>query len=108
MFTASTAKDDFELADLPPLLARSKWTVYLDNVAAQDTRGQYCVRKWVGALTAHESVVVNVRPDGYVGSIKKFNVTSKDAASKAAQWLDEYYSGFLQVSKDCERFEPHP
>lgn len=100
LFTAPTAKNNFELAALPPLLAKSKWTVYLDNIAAQDTRGQHCVQKWIGSLAANSIALVNVRPDGYVGSMKRFDITGKQAASEAAQWLDDYYSGFLQVTKD--------
>lgn len=74
--------------------------MYLDNIAAHDTRGQQCVRKWVGSLATDEVVFMNIRPDGYVGSIKKFDVTDKDAAFKAVRFLDNYYSGFLQVTKD--------
>lgn len=85
------------MAALPPLLAKSKWTVYLDNVAELDSRGQSCVHKWIGSLATSELALVNVRPDGYVGSMKKFDIMDKDGASNAAQWLADYYSGFLQV-----------
>ncbi|KAJ4390984.1 hypothetical protein N0V93_004583 [Gnomoniopsis smithogilvyi] len=96
----STAKCDFELASLPPLLSTSKWTVYLDNIAAHDTRGQHCAQKWMGSMATEEVVLLNVRPDGYIGSVKKFDIIDEGAASKAAEWLDEYYDGFLQVTKD--------
>ncbi|PSR82632.1 FAD binding domain-domain-containing protein [Coniella lustricola] len=94
----STDKSEFELASLPRLLSQSRWTVYLDNVPSLDTRGQTCTEKWVGVLDEKQVAIVNVRPDGYVGSIMKFNTAEETAGQTAAQHLDEYYGGFLQAS----------
>lgn len=95
---APTDKSNFELGSLPPLLSRSKWTVYLDNVPHLDTRGQQCTKKWLGGLETDEVALVSVRPDGYVGSIVKFNTMEEDAGLKAAQCLDDYYGGFLEAT----------
>lgn len=54
----------------------------------------------MGSLATEEVALLNIRPDGYVGSMKKFDITDMSAASKAAQWLDNYYDGFLQVTED--------
>lgn len=50
-------------------------------------------------MLTDEVVILNVRPDGYVGSVKKFNIIDGGAALEAVQWLDTYYSGFLQVTE---------
>ncbi|CAK7219071.1 hypothetical protein SCUCBS95973_003700 [Sporothrix curviconia] len=92
----STDKSAFEIAQLPPLLASSPWTVYLDDVAALDTQGRHCIDKWLGGLGSAEAAVINVRPDGYVGSVGRFAATAQ-AGVAAAQWMDAYYGGFLQV-----------
>lgn len=42
--------------------------------------------------------IVNVRPDGYVGSVSKFSIAGDDAGLEAARSLDDYYGGFLQTS----------
>ncbi|CAK7215372.1 hypothetical protein SBRCBS47491_002462 [Sporothrix bragantina] len=92
----STDKNEFEIAQLPPILANSPWTVYLDDVAALDTQGRHCIDKWLGGLESTDAAIVNVRPDGYVGSVKRFASTAQ-AGVEAAQWMDAYYGGFLQV-----------
>ncbi|CAK7565213.1 MAG: hypothetical protein SEPTF4163_003124 [Sporothrix epigloea] len=92
----SADKNTFEIAQLPPILASSPWTVYLDDVAALDTQGRSCMDKWLGGLASDEVAIVNVRPDGYVGSVNRFASTA-EAGVEAAQWMDAYYSGFLQV-----------
>lgn len=97
---ASTDKSAFELASLPPLLSQSKWTVYLDNVPHLDTQEKTCTDKWLGGLEPEEVALVNVRPDGYIGSIMRFNTGDGNAGQKAAQCLDDYYGGFLQVTRD--------
>lgn len=108
---ASSNKNTFELASLPPLLRQSKWTVYLDNVPHLDTLGQKCTDKWLGAgfgAEADEVAVVNVRPDGYVGAIMRYQYSPDDhcdssassgeeAGAHAARALDAYYGGFLEV-----------
>ncbi|KAL1303757.1 hypothetical protein AAFC00_007099 [Neodothiora populina] len=90
----STPKAEFELKDLPGPLQASQWTVYLDDVAKQDTRGQACLEKWAPQLQKDQVGVLSVRPDGYVGAAAYWPVTDPSAAS---QWLDEYYGGFLKV-----------
>ncbi|KAF2767127.1 hypothetical protein EJ03DRAFT_329412 [Teratosphaeria nubilosa] len=89
----AAAKDTFEIADLPPLLQASRWTVYLDDIPESDTRRQTCLDKWLGGLMDREVAIVNVRPDGYVGSVGLWDVGE---AAPASSWLDDYYSAFLQ------------
>lgn len=93
----STEKSNFEIASLPPLLSKSKWTVYVDNVAHLDTKGRTCTEKWLGELGPEQVAIINVRPDGYVGSIMRFSITGENTGHVAAQCLDDYYGGFLQV-----------
>ncbi|EME81722.1 uncharacterized protein MYCFIDRAFT_32111 [Pseudocercospora fijiensis CIRAD86] len=94
----ATAKADFELADLPPLLDRSKWTVYLDDIPEKSTNGKSCLEKWIGGMASTEAAVVNVRPDGYVGSVQRFDVSAgAEVGLTVSAWLSEYYSGFLVV-----------
>jgi hypothetical protein len=97
-YIATTEKGKFELASLPPLLSRSKWTVYLDSVPHLDTQSQSCTGKWLGEIGSEQVAIVNVRPDGYVGSVTKFSITGEDAGLEAARSLDDYYGGFLQTS----------
>lgn len=73
--------------------------MYLDNVPQLDTQGRKCTDKWLGGLGEEEVAVVNVRPDGYVGSIMKFSTLEQGAGQTAAQSLDSYYGGFLEVSQ---------
>ncbi|KAK5633247.1 hypothetical protein RRF57_008961 [Xylaria bambusicola] len=94
----STPKEDFELASLPTLFSMSQWTVYLDDVPHLDTKGLRCISKWLGRLEYGEVAIVNVRPDGYVGSIKKWDVSREAVGKEAARWLDKYYNSFLHVS----------
>ncbi|KAL2184169.1 hypothetical protein L209DRAFT_766744 [Thermothelomyces heterothallicus CBS 203.75] len=90
-------KADIEITDLPPLLQDSRWTFYLDNVPELDTRGSLCTNKWLGSLGPGEVAIVNVRPDGYVGSIGRWDSSIDESGEEAAQWMDDYYSRFLQV-----------
>lgn len=90
-------KTEIELSDLPVLLQDSRWTFYLDDIPDQDTRGSLCTNKWLGSLGPGEVAIVNVRPDGYVGSIGRWDSSVDDSGVEAAQWLDEYYSGFMQI-----------
>ncbi|KAI5861558.1 FAD binding domain-containing protein [Durotheca rogersii] len=89
-----------EIQDLPPLFARSAWTFYLDNVPYLDTRRQTCTSKWVGTLQKDEVAVVILRPDGYVGSISRWDSLGVSAGTTAADWLNSYYDGFLKVPED--------
>lgn len=97
MFTyalvTGTSKSSFEIAHLPSILSRSPWTIYLDDASAP---GSTCTEKWVGKLDGNQVGVVNVRPDGYVGSARVWDTGSVDAGN-AGKWLEEYYAGFLQV-----------
>lgn len=95
--TASTNKSNLELASLPTLLNKSRWTVYLDNAAHLDTQGRKCTEKWLGEVGPGQMAIVNVRPDGYVGSIKRFSTAGDSTGQAAADFLDSYYGGFLQV-----------
>ncbi|KAL1892616.1 hypothetical protein Sste5346_006901 [Sporothrix stenoceras] len=92
----STDKSSFEIAHLPPILASSPWTIYLDDAASLDTQGRSCIDKWLGGLSSSEAAIINVRPDGYVGSVRRVESTAA-AGVEAAQWMDEYYGGFLQA-----------
>lgn len=94
---ATMPKGEFELHDLPPLLQASRWTCYLDNIPELDTRNLTCTKKWLGDLGPGEVAIVNVRPDGYVGSIGRWDTSIDDAGEDAAEWLASYYARFLQV-----------
>ncbi|RDW61538.1 FAD protein [Coleophoma crateriformis] len=83
----TAAKDDVEIADLPSLWKDSRWTFYLDDVMG-------CTKKWIGDVKEGEVVILNVRPDGYVGSLKAFE---HQDAEGACAWLDGYYGGFLKA-----------
>lgn len=90
----STPKNDFEVADLPSAFRASRWTIYLDNIPHHDTRKQTCIDKWVGSSGKGRIAVMNVRPDGYVGSVSTW---AADDGMAAAQWLDDYYDAFLET-----------
>ncbi|KAL6703059.1 hypothetical protein ACN47E_010266 [Coniothyrium glycines] len=85
-----------ELRDLPPVLRDSAWTFYLDDVPAKDTRLQTVMDKWLDGLAQGEVVVLNVRPDGYVGALRRFAASSKEDGEAAVQWMDGYYEQFLK------------
>ncbi|KAK0731738.1 FAD binding domain-containing protein [Lasiosphaeris hirsuta] len=90
-------KSDIEVTDLPALLQDSRWTFYLDDIPEQDTRHLLCTNKWLGNLGPGEVAIVNVRPDGYVGSIGRWDSSVDDSGEEAAKWLDTYYDRFMQV-----------
>ncbi len=100
VFTYALVTDEdrknVEIRDLPQLLRDSAWTFYLDDIPAKDTRGQKCIDKWLGGLDEREVVVLNVRPDGYVGTVKRFEVGTKENGERAVRWMDEYYERFLK------------
>jgi phenol 2-monooxygenase (NADPH) len=87
---------DFELESFPQVMRDSKWTIYRDDIPDQDTRKQKCIDKWLGGLDRDEIVVLNVRPDGYVGSVRRFPNGSKEQGSEAVRWMDTYYEGFMR------------
>lgn len=83
-------KEEVEIADLPAMLRDSRWTFYLDDVPGEK---QSCTDKWLGGVGEGQVVVVNVRPDGYVGSIGRWG---NSEAVQACEYLDAYYGGFLK------------
>jgi phenol 2-monooxygenase (NADPH) len=83
-------KEEVEIAHLPAMLQDSRWTFYLDDVTGKK---QACSEKWLGGVSEGQVVVVNVRPDGYVGSIGRW---ANSQAGLACQWLDDYYGGFFR------------
>lgn len=97
LFTFATVtemkKSAFEISDLPPLLQKSRWTLYLDDLKDQKS-GKSCTEKWVGGIMKEEVVIVNVRPDGYVGSVKRFG---NEEGSDACEWLDAYFGAILST-----------
>ncbi|KAL8370620.1 hypothetical protein RB595_000815 [Gaeumannomyces hyphopodioides] len=90
-------KTDIEISDLPLLLQDSRWTFYLDNIPEQDTRGSLCTNKWLGSLGPGEVAILNVRPDGYVGSVGRWDSSVDDSGEDAARWMDKYYDRFMKV-----------
>ena len=97
VYTASTDKNEFELAQLPEIFSKSRWSVYLDDISYLDRRGVSCTQKWLGFLENGETAVVVVRPDGYVGAIRRFKNTGGEHGKPAADWLDSYFQGFLKA-----------
>lgn len=89
-------RNQLEISDLPPVLRESAWTLYLDDLPGQDTRKQKCMDKWLDSLDEQEVVVLNVRPDGYVGTVRRFADGSRASGQAAVQWMDEYYERFLR------------
>lgn len=53
------------------------------------------MEKWLGASDPNTATILNVRPDGYVASVRQWEVPDADHAGEAAQWLETYYGGFL-------------
>jgi hypothetical protein len=90
-------KDTVEIADLPTLLQKSRWTFYLDDIP--DTIGNLhsATQVWLGGLEESEAAVIVVRPDGYVGAISRWDFRGQTAGQQAGFWLDEYFSGFLEA-----------
>ena len=89
-------RNDFELSDLPSLLRSSAFTIYLDDIPERDTRKQTCTDKWLDGLDDSEVVVLNVRPDGYVGTLRRFADGSRETGQVAVQWMDEYFERFMK------------
>jgi hypothetical protein len=85
-----------EIRDLPPVLRESAFSFYLDDVPHKDTRGQTVMDKWLDGLDEEEVVVLNVRPDGYVGSLRRFASGTKENGVTAVRWMDDYYEGFMK------------
>ncbi|KAF5641663.1 phenol 2-monooxygenase [Fusarium sp. NRRL 52700] len=90
-------KNEFELSDLPPTFSKSRWTVYLDDVAHLDTKRISCTEKWLGSVDSGEVSILVVRPDGYVGAIQRIKNAGVEEGAAAASWLNSYFGGFLHI-----------
>lgn len=86
-----TPKPQVEIADLPPLLQASRWTFYTDDLTSPS-----CTETYLGPLSVGQVAIVNVRPDGYVGSLNIWDNAAAGAGEEAAKWVEAYYSGFLK------------
>ena len=91
-------RNDIEISQLPRMLQDSRWSFYLDDVPHMDTRGQTVMEKWLDGIDENEIVIANVRPDGYVGTVKRFADGGFESGLNAVNWLDDYYSHFLRDS----------
>lgn len=104
-------KEKFEIADLPTSLQESRWTIYVDDIRKDEEVEESCTNKWVGDIDKDEMIVLNVRPDGYVGSLKMFHQTideSEDAGDEVVKWLEKYYSKFLKGSWRSDLWSESP
>jgi phenol 2-monooxygenase len=90
-------KDSVEIADLPPLLQKSRWAFYLDDIPDATGASHSTTQAWLGGLGHSEVAVILVRPDGYVGGISRWDYSAQAAGTQAAVWLDEYFGGFLEA-----------
>jgi hypothetical protein len=90
-------KDTVEIADLPVLLQKSRWTFYLDDIPDASGNAHSATQVWLGRLEEPEAAVIVVRPDGYVGAISRWDFGGHTAGQQAGIWLDEYFSGFLEA-----------
>ncbi|KAH7239526.1 FAD binding domain-containing protein [Fusarium tricinctum] len=93
----ATEKSKFELSQLPPTFFKSRWTVYLDHASHLDTRRISATEKWLGSVDQEEVAIIVVRPDGYVGTIKRSKNAGSAEGKAAVDWLDSYLGGFLQA-----------
>ncbi|KAH8732677.1 FAD binding domain-containing protein [Phaeosphaeriaceae sp. PMI808] len=89
-------RKNIEISDLPSILRESAWTFYLDDIPEKDTRKQKCMDKWLDGLNENEIVILNVRPDGYVGTVRRFANGSRENIQIAIEWMDHYYEQFMR------------
>ncbi|KAF2009889.1 FAD monooxygenase-like protein [Aaosphaeria arxii CBS 175.79] len=89
-------RQDIEIEDLPLVMRDSRWTIYLDDVPHLDTRKQTCMDKWFGGIAENEVAVVNVRPDGYVGTLGRWRDGTRESGLEAVRWMDQYYEKFMR------------
>ena len=54
--------------------------------------------KWLDGLSNQEVVIVNVRPDGYVGTVRRWTDGSYESGLSAISWMDDYFSQFMKDS----------
>ena len=90
-------KDAVEIADLPALLQKSRWTFYLDDISDTIGNPHSATQAWLGELGESEAAIMIVRPDGYVGTISRWDFRAQVAGQQAGVWLDEYFEGFLEA-----------
>ncbi|KAF1982853.1 hypothetical protein K402DRAFT_339511 [Aulographum hederae CBS 113979] len=108
-FVTTAAKPSFEIADLPPLLRKSPWTVYLDDLKQTDGFGTTApdrldgvTRKWFGRdLAEKELAVVIVRPDGWVGDVGLWD--GERRGEEAGRWVNGYFGAFLDRGEHLVR-----
>lgn len=48
-------------------------------------------------MESNEAAVVVVRPDGYIGAIRRFKNAGSGPGKLAAGWIDSYLQAFLQI-----------
>jgi len=90
-------KDTVEIADLPALLQKSRWTFYLDDISDTIGNPHSATQAWLGELGESEAAIMIVRPDGYVGAISRWDFRAQVAGQQASVWLDDYFEGFLEA-----------
>jgi hypothetical protein len=90
-------KNSVEILDLPPMLQKSRWAFYLDDVPDAAGKAHSCTQTWLGDLQESQVAVLVVRPDGYVGAISRWDSQAQGSGQQASTWLDEYFGGFLQA-----------
>lgn len=90
-------KSTVEIADLHPLLQSSSWAFYLDDIPNAMGGVQSCSQAWLGGLDVSEVAVVIVRPDGYVGTLKRWDHGLQGNGQEAGIWIDDYFAGFLEA-----------
>lgn len=98
-FVTRTPKAALEIADLPPLLRASRWTVYLDDIMEAPASPSSCTETYLGPEmtgAAGRVAVVNVRPDGYVGSMNVWDASVAGEGEVAGRWVESYYARFLK------------
>ncbi|KAL2003484.1 hypothetical protein VTN02DRAFT_3693 [Thermoascus thermophilus] len=86
-----TPRPEIEIADLPPLLQASRWTFYLDHVPKEPAGG--CTETYLGPemTVAGRVAIVNVRPDGYVGSMNVWDASLAGEGEAAGSNVDSDY-----------------
>jgi phenol 2-monooxygenase len=90
-------KNSVEISDLPHLLQKSRWAFYLDDIPDAAGKSQSCNQAWLGGLQESQVAILVVRPDGYVGTIGRWDLQAQECGQEAGIWLDEYFGGFLQA-----------
>ena len=69
----------------------------MDHASHLDTRRISATEKWLGSVDQGEVVVLVVRPEGYVGAIKRSKSAGSAEGKAAVDWLDSYLGGVLQA-----------